>query len=129
VEYSLKYLTNNDVKQALRSDSRFRDLFIEYQAEINEFLHNSSCPCHAPLLTKIMKEKARLEKYFPGKIIAEYNQQEQPKYEELWSVINCTVDELDERLRKLPPGRKQLSMARYEDKITVIVNMLIQAPN
>jgi hypothetical protein len=124
---TLKYLTTQDVKQALKSDFRFRELFQEYQGEINEFIHNPSCPCHAPLLDKIMKEKGRLEKYFPGKIIVAYNNV-QPKVEELWNVINCSVSELDEKLRRLPPGRKQLTMARYEDQITVVVNMLISMP-
>ena len=39
-----------------------------------------------------------------------------------WTVINCKADELEERLRRLPNGRKQLAIARYEDLVTVVIN-------
>jgi hypothetical protein len=41
-----------------------------------------------------------------------------------WTVINCNIDELEKRLKALPPGRKQLELARYEDQVTVVVNEL-----
>lgn len=117
----MKHITNNDIKQAIKSDSRFRDLFPEFKSEIAEFMHNPTCPCHIPFLDKIMKCTDRLKIYFPGKEMME------PKsdYSELWQVINCSVDQLEEKLRKLPIGRKQISMARYEDQITIIINMLV----
>ena len=41
-----------------------------------------------------------------------------------WSVINCSIDDLEKQLRKLGPGRKQLDIARYEDQVTVVINEL-----
>ena len=41
-----------------------------------------------------------------------------------FSVINCTVFELEETMQKLPPGRKQITMTRWEDQVTVLINEL-----
>lgn len=41
-----------------------------------------------------------------------------------WTVINCGAEDLESALKKLPPGRKQVAIARYEDQITVIINEL-----
>lgn len=39
-------------------------------------------------------------------------------------VINCSIGEVEERLKKLPLGLKQIAMARYEDQVTIIVNVM-----
>lgn len=39
-------------------------------------------------------------------------------------VINCSIGEVEERLKKLPQGLKQIAMARYEDQVTIIVNIM-----
>ena len=41
-----------------------------------------------------------------------------------WTVINCHIDELESKLKKLPPGRKQIAITRYADQATVVVNEL-----
>ena len=41
-----------------------------------------------------------------------------------FTVINCHIDELAARLQKLPLGRKYISVARFEDQVTCIVNEL-----
>ena len=42
--------------------------------------------------------------------------------ENYWNVINCHIDDLEYNLKKLPPGRKQLDLSRYEDQVTVVIN-------
>ncbi len=39
-------------------------------------------------------------------------------------VINCSIGEVEERIKRLPHGHKQIAIARYEDQVTVIVNIL-----
>ena len=39
-------------------------------------------------------------------------------------VINCSIGEVEERLKRLPNGHKQIAVARYEDQVTIIVNIL-----
>lgn len=39
-------------------------------------------------------------------------------------VINCHKDELEHRLQKLGPGRKQIAICRYEDQVTAVINEL-----
>jgi hypothetical protein len=41
-----------------------------------------------------------------------------------WRVVNTNKDDLIHELRKLPPGRKILTLTRWQDKITLIVNDL-----
>ena len=118
-------ITILDVKSALK-DSRFRlTLPDEYEKEINEYLKNPSCPCHAPLYKKIIKDcKEQLQKYYPNREISDIQEEVKKIAENQWQVINCSVGDLEFNLKKLGPGRKQISMARYEDQITVIVNHL-----
>jgi hypothetical protein len=114
-----------EVKQALK-DHRFRNTLPKNLAkEVNDFLNNPGCPCNVPLYRSILKDcKKQLQEYFPGKEIANVEKEIQTLAQNTWSVINCSVDKLEENLRKLPPGRKQLAITRYEDKVTVVVNEL-----
>lgn len=41
-----------------------------------------------------------------------------------WSVVNCNACELEGTMKRLPPGRKQVALARWQDEITIIVNEL-----
>jgi hypothetical protein len=50
--------------------------------------------------------------------------QQMPEIRNNFSVINCSIGELEEKLQSLKGGRKQISMARFEDQVTVIVNDL-----
>lgn len=118
-------ITLLDIKAALK-DSRFRLILPkEYENEINEYLKNPSCPCHIPLYKKILKNcKEQLEKYYPGREISDYQEEITRLAENHWQVINCNISDLQSNLKNLGPGRKQISMARYEDQVTVIVNNL-----
>lgn len=124
-----KSMSNNkiglaEVKQAIK-DSRFREMLgPELHGEIDKFLNNPGCPCNVPLYRKILKDyRNELSTYFPSKEIEEAINLDKIA-ENHWSVINCHKDELETTLRKLPPGRKQLAIARHEDQVTVIINEL-----
>lgn len=121
----MKKISLLDVKSALK-DSRFRaTLPKDLEKEVNEFLNNPGCPCHVPLYRKILKNcKEQLEKYYPNSELTDPTEELQKLAENQWTVINCHIDELEKKLRKLGPGRKQLDMARHEDQVTVIVNEL-----
>jgi len=114
-----------DVKSALR-DGRFRKLLPrEYDKDLTKFLANPTCPCNISFYRSILTNcKDQLMKYFPNReVVGEKNQLEE-MMKNNWTVINCNVNELDGRLRKLPKGRKQLAITRYEDQVTVVVNEL-----
>ena len=122
---SEKKITILDVKKALK-DSRFRlSLPKELEKEVEEFLNNPGCACHVPLYKKIIKDcKDQLQKYYPNTQIPDQDEELKKLAENHWSVINCHIDELEKKLSKLGPGRKQLDVARWEDQVTVVVNDL-----
>ncbi len=115
----------NDIKQALK-DSRFRETLPESMTdEVQKFLSNPGCACNVPLYRKILQIcPQQVKDYFPGKLYESPQEEAIKLSKNHWSVISCGINELEDRLRKLPPGRKQLAMARYDDQITVIVNEL-----
>lgn len=114
-----------EVKQALR-DRRFRDsLPSEFQEEIQKYLQNPGCACNVPLYKRIMVDaKQKLQEYYPNRTISNLDEEVQKLSENHWRVISCSADKLEEELRRLPPGRKQLAIARWEDQVTVVVNEL-----
>lgn len=121
-------VTIHDVKQALL-DQRFRDsLPEELQEDVTKFMKNPTCKCNHTVYRNVMlKAGPQIAAYFP--------QKDTPTEEEVeketalltknnWQVINCSVYELSDELRKLGTGRKQLDIARFEDQVTVVVNHL-----
>lgn len=120
-----KKITLTDVKRALK-DSRFRStLPKEMEKDLDEFLNNPGCACHVPLYRRIVKEcKEQLQKYYPDLEVPNQEEELKKLAENNWSVISCHIDELETRLSKLGPGRKQLDVARWEDQVTVVVNDL-----
>lgn len=112
-----------DVKTALK-DPRFRDsLPIELQEDIVSYLHNPGCACNVPFYRKLIKKYSKyLHKYYPGGVVMNEEQEVNKLAENNWTVINCKIFELENRLKQLAPGRKQLAVSRYEDDVTVIVN-------
>jgi hypothetical protein len=115
----------NDVKQALL-DARFRDQLPDHVLpDVQKFLKNPGCACNVPIYRKILQDCSDvLRKYFPSKEYQSPEEEAKQLSQNYWSVINCHVDELETKLRNLPPGRKQLAIARHEDHVTVIVNEL-----
>lgn len=124
----MKRVTIHDIKQALL-DERFRKSLPEnLQEDVQKFLKNPGCACNHPIYMNIFKKaKKQLAEYFPNKDQVE-DEEFEKNIEKLatnnWQVINCETHELLDELRKLGPGRKQLDVARYQDKVTVVVNHL-----
>lgn len=118
-------VTLMDVKQALR-DSRFREsLPKEFEEEILKYQQNPGCACNVPFYKKIMIEaKDSLQAYYPNKSIVSLEEDAKKLAENNFSVINCRIDELEDKLKRLPIGRKQIAVCRYEDQVTVIINEL-----
>lgn len=112
----------HDVKQAML-DERFRDTLPEsMKPDVDKFLSNPGCACNHPIYLKVIKEASQqLKAYYPTKEPAP-DQISVPRNE--WMVINCTIHELADELRKIPPGRVQLDVARWQDQVTVVVNHL-----
>ena len=112
-----------DVKHALLDDNFRKTLPKELTPDVGKFLHNPGCACNHPIYLKVIdKASKQLAEYFPTKEIKVSEQEEVTKNE--WSVINCSIHELAGKLRKLPPGRMQLDIARYQDQVTVVINNL-----
>jgi hypothetical protein len=123
-----KKVNIHDIKQALL-DERFRSsLPPELNEDVQKFLKNPGCACNHPVYMNVMRKAGKeIANYFPMK--------ETPSPEEAekalerfakneWQVINCSVQDLAAELKKLPPGRKQLDVARWQDQVTVVVNHL-----
>jgi hypothetical protein len=121
----MKQISLMEVKQALR-DSRFRDsLPQEFKDDVQKFLHNPGCACNLPIYRRILREaKDHLMAYYPGRELLNVEEEISNLAKNNFSVINCSKDELEEKLRRLGPGRKQIAVARYEDQVTVVVNEL-----
>lgn len=110
-----------DVKQALL-DSRFREkLPVTLQNDVSKFLQNPHCACNHPIYIKMLKEVPELlREYYPNKTPMEVKEHDNVKNN--WSVINCTIYELEGKLQALGPGQKHVEIARYQDQVTVIIN-------
>ncbi len=111
------------IKQALL-DPQFRQkLPSSLSNEVVKFLQNPNCPCNHPIYVKVAKVAGNLlQEYFPNKRI----EIKEPAYKNNWSVFNCSIHELESKLKTLGPGRKQVEVARYQDQVTVVVNDLDQ---
>ena len=116
-------LTIMDLRQAMW-DERFRNLFPEYEKQMREFLHNPGCACNMPLYRSLLSHKDRLQKYFPTKDIESTQEEMNRVGDNHWKVINCKRANLETELRKLPKGRKQLTVAIDGEEATVVVNEL-----
>ena len=120
-----KPITLLDVKQALR-DARFRkSLPVELTEDITKYLQNPGCACNMPIYRNVLKHgKTQLEVYFPGRAVSDPEAEDKVMMNNSFVVIDCHVKDLQTKLNKLGPGRKQITCSRYEDKVVVIVNEL-----
>ena len=116
-------ITLLDIKQALQ-DARFRKTLPDSMSkELAEYNKNRNCPCNTKLYRRILKEaRQQLKDYFPGRDVVNEEEEIRKLAENHWTVINCHIKELEGKLKKLPPGRKQVEVARYEDQVTAIIN-------
>lgn len=121
----MKKITLLDIKDVLK-DKRFRDaLAPELKPDLLKYLSNPSCTCNVPFYRKVLKDhRPLLISFFPDAEIEDEAVEVARKAENHWRVINCLVTELEAELKKLPPGRKQVAVTRFEDKVTVVVNEL-----
>ena len=112
-----------EVKQALR-DLRFRESLPSlFKEDMQKYLQNPGCACNVPLYKKLMIDaKEQLQAYYPNRSVADLEAESKKLADNHWSVINCSKDELEDELKKLPSGRKQIAIARFEDQVTVVVN-------
>jgi len=96
---------------------------LELRDDIVKYLQNPSCACNIPIYKKILKHcVSQLTEYYPNREMAA--EEAVNLIENHFTVINCHIDELAARLQKLPLGRKYISVARFEDQVTCIVNEL-----
>ena len=111
------------IKQALK-DGRFRDtLPLSMRDDLVKYLQNPNCgSCNLPLLKKIFSDcKKQLLDYFPN---SELSEETIVENDNSFNVINCKIQELQDKLRRLGPGRKQIALSRWQDEVTVIINEL-----
>jgi len=114
-----------DIKKELR-DSVFRDsLPQDLKEDIKKFLENPSCACNVPIYHKVMKYGGEaLRNYYPDKNLVSPEEEAVQLARNNWSVFNCSIGELELKLKNLRPGRKQIAISRFEDQVTVIINEL-----
>jgi len=111
-----------DVKAALQ-DERFRDTLPEEMQKEFKDMSCSSCPANTSFYQSILREcRSQLQEYFPAREVADIKEENKKLAENHWMIINCHIDDLESKLKKLPPGRKQLDLSRYEDQVTVVIN-------
>ena len=111
-----------DVKAALQ-DERFRDTLPEEMQKEFKGISCSSCPANTSFYQRILRDhRSQLQEYFPGRQVSDIKEENKKLAENHWTIINCHIDELESKLKKLPPGRKQLDLSRYEDQVTVVIN-------
>jgi hypothetical protein len=113
------------IKQALL-DPRFRDtLPVALGEDVAKFLSNPGCPCNTPIYKRVLQEAIpQLKAYFPKDEVLTVSEDAALVAKNNWSVIYCHRDELQDRLRALPPGRKQIAPALDGDMVLVVVNEL-----
>ena len=116
-----------DIKQALL-DPRFREALPEELSEdVKKFLGNPGCGCNHPIYIRVMQKAARqVAQYYPNKEAdpEEVEKESARLAKNEWVVINCSIHELSDELKKLGSGRIQLDVARYQDQVTVVANRL-----
>lgn len=114
-----------EVKEALRN-SKFRiSLPPELKDDIRKYEQNPNCPCNLDIYRNILKLGVKqLKEYYPDKEVVNPDTELPPLQENAWTVINCSIHEIEDKLKSLGVGRKQIVVARYEDQATVIINDL-----
>jgi hypothetical protein len=112
-------LTIMDIKQALYK-KEFRELFPNHKEGIERVLKDPGCACNVQFIRELMKHKDKLQQYFPDKEIV--LPEEEPRPPNDWGVINCPITQLEDKMRKIPVGKRLVAAARWKDRVTVILN-------
>lgn len=114
-----------DVKNALK-DPKFREkLPKSLDPDVQKYLQNPNCTCNIPIYQRVLQQAEKeIKEYYPEKSYISPEEELEKLSRNNFSVVNCSIGELEDILKKLKPGRKQISMSRYEDQVTVIINEL-----
>ena len=118
-----------DLKQAIW-DSRFRDLFPEMKDQFERYLKDPGCACNVGFLKGLMREGERLKQYFPTKEMVTTEEEVDGAAND-YVVINCPVEQLQDRLRTYPKTKRMVAAARWQNRVTVVLNdvsAIIYAP-
>lgn len=119
------FITRADIQRSILGNSKFRELFPELKQEMDQVIGNPNCPCNVPIYNQFFKYKDRLIGHFVGKQVPDIKKEVEDLSHNQWQVINCGINELEGILNKAHKlGRKQIAIARYDDKLTVVVNDL-----
>lgn len=104
----------------------FRNLFPELKERFDAYIQKPGCgACWRDLLEGILEREDMLREYFGDVEIQVERPEARPENRGGFHVIpDVSIYDLEDALNKLPPGPKQIQAARYEDRITVIVNVL-----
>ncbi len=114
------------MKQALQ-DPRFVDSLPEsLQKGAEKYIKDPGCACNHEFIINVLRDASdKLREYYPAATeVVDPDEEIEKLSKNNWKVFSCHIDELEEKLQKLPPGRKQLDVARWEDQVTVIMNEL-----
>lgn len=126
-----------DIKNAMKDDAFVAKLPESLAPDVAKVRSNINCGCNMKFFERLIAEAPDvLQQYFPDKQIVKIeptqaqekvvaqNNSPPPQIINNWSVINCSVHELESRLQSLREGRKQVTLSRYEDQVTVVINHL-----
>jgi hypothetical protein len=120
-------ITLADIKVALK-DKRFRDSLPScLKEDLIKWQKNPGCGCNIPFYKKIILEASdTINNYYPDKTIDSNSLKLEDGFKIVnnFLVINCSIHELEKKLKSLDPGSKQMAVARYEDQVTVVINNL-----
>jgi hypothetical protein len=118
-------ITTEGLKSACKK-GEFRKLFPELRAQFDAYIQKPGCGhCAAKLISGLMNYPDKLRTFF-GEVEFDVVVPESfdPVVATNFSVINCSVHELEDRLNALPAATYQITVARYEDQVTVVINRL-----
>ena len=129
-----------DIKNAMKDDAFVSKLPESLSVDVARVRSNINCGCNMKFFERLIAEAPDvLQQYFPDKNIVKIEQQvppqpqpentvqqqsEPPRIVNNWSVISCNIMELEARLQEFREGRKQVTLSRYEDQVTVVINSL-----
>ena len=84
---------------------------------------NPNCPCNLDVYRNILKYASKqLKDRFPNQEVLNPDIEMPPLVKNNWTIINCGIDQLENKLKEIGVGRLQIAIARWEDQVTVIVN-------
>lgn len=118
-------ITTEDLKRAVKKGD-FRKRFPELRVEFDDFIQKNGCAfCAKKMVEGLMSYKDRLYDYFGDVNLAiEAPEAFDPVGDNNFTIINCGIHELEDKLNALPPAAYQITAARYEDQVTVVVNRI-----